>query len=122
SLHCPLYEKTRGMITRELLFSMKPTAYLINTARGALVDEGALADALREGALAGAGLDVYCGEPNVNPALLSLPNVVLTPHVGVNTLDARNAMARAASRRILDFLDGKAPENLLNPQALSADR
>lgn len=115
SLHCPHTPETDKLISRELLFSMKPTAYLINTARGSVVDEAALLDALRQGRLAGAGLDVFIGEPNVNEAFAALPNVVLTPHVGSNTHQVRFAMARAASQRMLDVLAGRRPENLLNP-------
>ena len=97
---------------------MKPSAYLINTARGPVLDEEALIDALKNHRIAGAALDVYTGEPNVNPAFFELDEVLLTPHVGSNTLHARNQMAEAASQRILDVLAGRLPENLLNPEAL----
>jgi len=97
---------------------MKPSAYLINTARGPIVDEEALIEALQHRKIAGAGLDVYTGEPYVNPAFFKLDNVLLTPHVGSNTFYARNKMAEAASRRILDVLSGNIPENLLNPEIL----
>lgn len=118
SLHCPHTPETRGLISREMIARMKPSAYLINTARGPVVDEEALIEALQNHKFAGAGLDVYTGEPHVNPAFFKLDNVLLTPHVGSNTLYARNQMAEAASRRILDVLAGKAPENLLNPSVL----
>lgn len=118
SLHCPHTPETTGLISREMIARMKPSAFLINTARGPVVDEAALIEALRERRIAGAALDVYTGEPYVNPAFLELDNVNLTPHVGVNTLYSRNQMAEAASRRILDVLDGKIPENLINPEVL----
>lgn len=117
SVHCPLTEATRGIIGREQLALMKPTAFLINTARGPVVDEPALIEALQNRRIAGAGLDVYVGEPHVNPAFFALDNVLLTPHVGSNTTHARHEMALAATERILDILAGKAPKNVLNPEA-----
>ena len=118
SLHCPATPETAGMISREMIALMKPTACLVNTARGAVMDENALLDALRDGCIAGAALDVYPNEPHVNPAFLQLPNVILTPHCGSNTHQARYEMARQASLRIQAVLDGQLPENLLNPEAL----
>lgn len=118
SLHCPLTPETRGLISRERLALMKPSAFLINTARGPVVDEEALLDALRQRRIAGAALDVYTGEPNVNPAFFPLDNVILTPHVGSNTRQTRRRMAEAASERILDALAGRTPANVLNPEAL----
>ncbi len=119
SLHCPHTSETHGLISREMIALMKPTAFLINTARGPVVDESALIDALRMRRIAGAAIDVYTGEPNANPAFFALDNVLLTPHVGSNTLRARNQMAEAASERILAVLSGKRPPNLLNPEALA---
>jgi len=116
SLHCPHTPETTGLISRERLALMKRGAYLINTARGPVVDEEALMDALRAEKIAGAALDVFVGEPNVNPAFFELDNVLLTPHVGSNTLHARNQMAEDASKRILDVLDGRIPPNVINPQ------
>lgn len=116
SLHCPHTPETRGIISEKMIQLMKPTAFLINTARGPVVDEEALISALREKRIAGAGLDVYSGEPHVNPAFFELDNVLLTPHVGSNTLHARNQMAEAASKRILDILQNKKPENVINPE------
>ena len=118
SLHCPSTPETYHLISRDMLALMKPSAYLINTARGPVVDEKALNDALKANRIAGAALDVYTGEPNVNPAFFALDNVLLTPHVGSNTLHARNQMAQAASERILAVLDGQLPKNLINPEAL----
>lgn len=116
SLHCPSNEETRGMISCEMLSLMKPSAFLINTARGAVLDENALIDALKARRIAGAGLDVYIGEPHVNPAFFQLDNVILTPHCGGNTLANRNQMAEAASERILDILAGRTPRCIVNPE------
>ncbi len=119
SLHCPATPETQGLISREMLSLAKPTACLVNTARGAVMDEEALLDALANGRLAGAALDVYPNEPHINPAFLTLPNVILTPHCGSNTHQARYEMARQACIRIAAVLDGQLPENLLNPEALT---
>lgn len=116
SLHCPLTPQTNGLLTRELLFSMKSTAFLVNTARGRLIDEAALIDLLEQGRIAGAALDVYENEPEVSPRLKALPNVVLTPHIGSNTLRTRNRMAEQCADRIRDALVGRQPQNLLNPE------
>jgi len=118
SLHCPYTPQTHHLIDDRMLQLMKPTAYLINTARGPVLDEEALIQLLRQERIAGAALDVYTGEPRVNPAFFQLDNVLLTPHVGSNTLHARNHMAEAASRRILDVFCGRLPENLINPEVL----
>ncbi|HEY8878680.1 MAG TPA: D-glycerate dehydrogenase [Roseateles sp.] len=98
---------------------MKPTATLINIARGGIVDEDALAAALRDKRIAAAGLDVFEGEPKVNPALLSLPNVVLTPHIASATLPTRNAMALLAADNLVAALTGAKPPTPLNPEVLS---
>jgi glyoxylate reductase len=108
SLHTPLNAKTRHIIDREALRLMKPGSYLINTSRGPLVDEDALCDALERGHLRGAALDVYEDEPDVNPRLLPLPNVVIVPHIGSATEEARNAMARTAAGEVRRFLTGQA--------------
>ncbi|MEG0512410.1 MAG: NAD(P)-dependent oxidoreductase [Clostridia bacterium] len=118
SLHCPQTAQTQGMISREMLARMKPTAMLINTARGPIVDESALLDALRNQRISGAALDVFAGEPQINPVFFTLDNVLLTPHVGANTIQTRRLMAEAASERILDMLSGRIPKNLLNPSVL----
>jgi glyoxylate reductase len=109
TLHAPLTPATRHVIGRDALGRMKPGSWLINTARGALVDEAALVDALRDGPLAGAGLDVYEHEPAVTPALLELPNVVLLPHVGSATEGTRRAMALLAARNVEAVLRGGRP-------------
>ncbi|MCE5342960.1 MAG: D-glycerate dehydrogenase [Eubacteriales bacterium] len=115
TLHCPLTPETEGMIGEEELKLMKPTAFFINTARGRLTDEQALADALEQGRLMGAALDVFATEPEVSARFKALPNVVLTPHIGSNTLHTRNRMGEQCSDRILTALAGRKPENLLNP-------
>lgn len=114
SLHCPLTTETRGIISRDVISRMKPGAILINTARGAVVDNDALADAVASGHLAGAGLDVFPDEPNIPQCLIDQERIVLTPHVGSNTYEDRCEMARACSRQILDALAGKRPENIVN--------
>jgi glyoxylate reductase len=98
SLHTPLTEETRGLIDEAALARMKATAFLVNTSRGPIVDEAALARALREGMIAGAGLDVFEREPEVHPDLLELENVVLLPHLGSATVETRTAMAVLAAR------------------------
>ena len=114
SLHCPLTEETRGIISRERLSKMKKGAILINTARGAVVDNDALADAVAGGHLAGAGLDVFPDEPHIPAKLLEQERIVVTPHVGSNTREARCAMAAACSQQILDALAGRRPEHIVN--------
>jgi glyoxylate reductase len=109
SLHAPLTRETRHAIGAQALRRMRPGAFLVNTARGALVDEAALADALREGRLAGAGLDVYEREPAIHPGLLDLPNVVLLPHVGSATRETRARMAMLAARNVHAVLTGAPP-------------
>lgn len=114
SLHCPSTPETRGLINADMLSLMKPTAYLINTARGPVIDEEALLDALTRRSIAGAGLDVFPGEPDINPAFWQLDNVILTPHIGSNTAGTRYDMAAEAGRQILRVLAGNKPENLIN--------
>lgn len=115
TLHAPLTAETRHAIDREALARMRPGAYLINTARGALVDEAALVDALREGRLAGAGLDVYEREPAITPGLFDLPNVVLLPHIGSATRDTRTRMAMLAARNVHAVLSGRPPLTPVSP-------
>jgi glyoxylate reductase len=110
SLHTPLTPETRGLIGARELGLMKPTATLVNTARGAVIDEAALVEALREGTIAGAGLDVYENEPLVHPGLLELDNVVLVPHIGSATVETRAAMAELAARNAIAIAAGEAPE------------
>jgi lactate dehydrogenase-like 2-hydroxyacid dehydrogenase len=109
TLHVPLNDETAHLIDAEALTRMKPSAYLINTSRGPVVDEEALAAALSTGAIAGAGLDVYEEEPDVDSRLLDLDNVVLLPHLGSATLEARAAMARIVATDVARVLRGEEP-------------
>ena len=114
SLHCPLTEETRGLMNRDAFGKMKDSSFLINTARGAVVDTAALLEALESGKVAGAGLDVFPDEPHVPAALLLHDRVVCTPHVGTNTALTRFEMAQACCMQILDVLSGKRPQNIVN--------
>jgi glyoxylate reductase len=109
SLHVPLTDSTRRMIDQAALARMKRTAYLINTTRGPVVDEAALAWALRERLISGAALDVFEREPEVHPDLLPLENVVLSPHLGSATRETRIAMAQLAARNVISVLQGHPP-------------
>jgi glyoxylate reductase len=109
SLHAPLTRETHHLIDAAALAAMKRGAFLVNTARGKLVDENALCDALERGHLRGAGLDVYEDEPRVSPRLLQLPNVVALPHIGSATEETRSAMARIAATDVARFLTGQPP-------------
>jgi glyoxylate reductase len=109
SIHVPLSRETRHLIDRTALARMKRGAFLFNTARGPIVDEEALCDALESGHLAGAGLDVYENEPRVDPRLLALKNVVLAPHIGSATFETRSAMAEIAATDVRRFLRGEKP-------------
>lgn len=109
SLHAPLTPETRHVMDADALRRMRPGSFLVNTGRGALVDEAALVDALRDGPLGGAGLDVYEHEPHVHPGLLDLPNVVLLPHVGSATRETRTRMAMMAARNAHAVLSGHPP-------------
>jgi glyoxylate reductase len=118
SIHSPLNKDTRHQIGAHELKLMKPTAYLVNTARGPIIDEAALVRALARRQIAGAGLDVFEHEPKVGRDLRTLSNVVLTPHVGSATADVREDMANVVVDNILAYLDGKRPPNCVNPQVL----
>lgn len=109
SLHCPLTPQTRHLIGEDALAHMKPSAVLVNTSRGPVVDESALAKALLAGRLAGAALDVFEREPRVEPELLDLDNVVLIPHLGSATVETRTEMALLAARNAVGVLDGSGP-------------
>ena len=114
SLHVPMTSDTHHLIDREALVNMKPSAYLINTSRGPVVDEDALVLALREGLIAGAALDVYEREPMVHSGLLDLSNVVLSPHLGSATHETRTAMADLAARNLMEVLSGNSPITPIN--------
>lgn len=105
SVHLPLTPESHHMFGAEQFRAMKPTALLVNTARGAVVDNLALAQALRSGLIAGAALDVFENEPKVLPALLTLDNIVLTPHIGTNTVETREQMSFYAARNVIRFFD-----------------
>ncbi|MBB1158840.1 2-hydroxyacid dehydrogenase [Amycolatopsis dendrobii] len=109
SLHCPLTPETRHLVDADALRAMKPSAYLVNTTRGPVVDEAALADALEAGEIAGAALDVFEKEPDVEPRLLERDDVVLTPHLGSATVETRTAMAVLAARNVVSVLAGAGP-------------
>ena len=111
SVHCPATEETRGFINREIFSVMKPSAFLINTARGDVVNEDDLIAALRRGQIAGAGLDVYVGEPKVDPRLLAMENVVLLPHLGSASLETREAMGMRVLENAEAFFNGKPPRD-----------
>ena len=116
TLHVPLTPETHHLVGARELSMLKPTAFLINAARGKCVDEAALVEALQSKRLAGAGLDVFEHEPHVHPGLLSLPNVVLAPHVGSATAQTRLAMAMLAVENLVAGLEGRRPPNLVNPE------
>jgi glyoxylate reductase len=120
SLHCPLTDETRHLIGERELRLMGPKHYLINTARGPIVDEKALVRALKEKWIKGAGLDVYEREPRVEPGLVECENAVLLPHIGSATVVARAAMAETAARNLIAALEGELPPNLVNPEVLTA--
>ena len=111
SLHCPYSTETHHLISDAQLSKMKKTSYLINTARGPIVNEEALANALINKTIAGAGLDVYENEPKVNDKLLKLDNVVLLPHLGSATVETRTAMATTAANNAIEILSGNKPLN-----------
>jgi glyoxylate reductase len=115
SLHCPLTEETRHLISAERLSLMKPEAILVNAARGPIVDEGALVEALRDGALGGAGLDVYEEEPRVHPGLLELENATLVPHLGSATVETRTAMAELAAANAIAAVRGEPLPTPVSP-------
>jgi glyoxylate reductase len=119
TLHTPLLPETRHLINAQSLKTMKKTAYLVNASRGPVVDEAALAQALKEGWIAGAGIDVFEREPEVHPALMGLPNAVLAPHIASASSDTRLKMANLAVDNCLAVLEGKTPPTPVNPEALA---
>jgi lactate dehydrogenase-like 2-hydroxyacid dehydrogenase len=120
TLHCPLTTATHHLIGKRELDLMKPTAILINTSRGPVVDEKALVTALKKGRIAGTGLDVYEKEPKLTPGLLNLENVVLLPHIGSATQDTREQMAVVAARNAITMVRGKKPKNIVNPEVFES--
>lgn len=120
SIHVPLTSETRNLLSRKRLSKMKKGAYIINTSRGDVLDEEALIELLEQGKIGGAALDVFKGEPEIDKRLLKFPNVIVTPHIGSATNEARIMMARLAAKSIVDTLSGKIPENLVNKEVLNA--
>jgi len=119
SLHPALTPETRHMISDEQFAQMRPTAFIINTSRGPVIDEKALVRALKKKQIAGAGLDVFEHEPKLPPALLNMKNVVLTPHLGSAVMELREVMANIVIDNIHALIDGRAPPNCVNPQVLA---
>lgn len=119
SLHPPLNSGTRHMISDKQFALMKPSAFIINTARGPIIDEKALMRALKKKQIAGAGLDVFEHEPKLPPALKSAKNVVLTPHLGSAVMEVREQMANLVVDNLLALLEGRTPPNCVNPEVLS---
>lgn len=115
SIHLPLTENTHHLLDRKKFKLIKKGAYIINTSRGEVIEENALIDALKKGKLAGAGLDVYEGEPNINKEFFKLKNVVLTPHIGSATIETRTKMADLAILNVLNVLKGKEPLTKITP-------
>jgi glyoxylate reductase len=120
SLHVPLSDATRKLIGEPELKQMKKSAILVNTARGPVVDEAAVAHALQEGWIAAAGLDVFEREPEVHPALLKLENVVVAPHIASASVDTRREMSLLAAKNAIAALEGRRPQTLLNPEVWEA--
>ncbi len=121
SLHVPLTQETHHLMGPREFSRMKPSAFLINTSRGAVVDEQALVAALEQKQIAGAALDVFEHEPRVHPALLGRDNVVLAPHIGSGTAETRTKMALLAAENLLAALAGKRPPNLVNPEVYAGE-
>ena len=119
SVHVPLLPETRGLLDSPKLYRMKPTAFLVNTSRGSVVDEAALVHALETGKIAGAALDVYENEPFIHPGL-KRPNVVLAPHIASASLETRTKMACMAAENVTALFKGQRPPNMLNPEVLKA--
>jgi len=116
SVHAPLNADTRHLVGERELRLMKPTAFLVNSSRGPIVDEKALVRALKERRIAGAGLDVYENEPQVEPELIAMKNVVLTPHLGSAVTELRESMANVVADNIMAVLEGRQPPNCWNPE------
>jgi glyoxylate reductase len=120
SIHVALTPETRHLFGPEQFRRMKPTAVIVNTSRGPVIDEAALAQALREGEIFAAGLDVFEKEPEVHPDLLELENAVVIPHLGSATVETRDAMGLLAAENLIAGLEGRRPPTLLNPEAWEA--
>jgi glyoxylate reductase len=121
SLHVPLTDETHHLLDAHRLSLLPPGAVVVNTARGAVIDEEALADALGRGQLGGAGLDVFVGEPNVNPRLLVAPNLVLTPHIGSATVETRSSMCEMAVNAVVEVLAGRPYEHVVHGTTIAQE-
>jgi glyoxylate reductase len=122
SIHVPLTETTRHLFSTSQFATMKPSAVLVNTSRGPVVDEAALAEALRSHQIFAAGLDVYENEPDVNPELLKLENVVLGPHIASASVRTRSQMSEMAARNAITGVRGGRPPNMVNPEVFNQQR
>ena len=122
TIHVPLNDETRHMFNKETFAKMKKGSFLINTARGPIVDEHDLVDALRSGHLQGAALDVFDNEPNIDPELIGMPNVITTPHIASATHEAREAMTKLAVSGILDVFASHEPVNIVNKEVWTKRR
>jgi glyoxylate reductase len=118
SLHCPLTPATHHLVNARRLDLMKPTAILVNTARGGCVDETALIEALHAGRIFGAALDVFAHEPEIDGRLYDCPRLTLAPHIGSATTETRIQMARLCERAVIDVLAGRRPPNLVNSEVV----
>ena len=116
SIHVPSTPETTGLINSETLSLMKPSAFIINTARGEIIREGDLVKALEEKKIAGAGLDVFEHEPKIHPGLLKMDNVVILPHIGSASMETRTKMGLIAAENLISFFKGQLPPNCLNPE------
>lgn len=116
SIHVPLVPATQHLVNGERLRLMKPSAYLINTSRGPIVDEAALCDALKAGVIRGAAIDVWEHEPDLTPGLADLDNIIITPHTASATEETRQKMGEIAAQNIIEALEGKVPSNLIAGQ------
>jgi lactate dehydrogenase-like 2-hydroxyacid dehydrogenase len=119
TLHVPLTAQTHHLFGTKTFAQMKPTAYVVNTSRGPVVDEAALLEAIKSGKIAGAALDVFEFEPKVSPELLALKNVVVTPHIGSASLETRTKMALVAADNVIALFEGRRPPTLINPEVLA---
>ena len=115
SIHCPHTPGTYHLLSRRRLKLLKPTAYIVNTARGEIIDEDTLAEMIEQGHIAGAGLDVYEHEPTINPKLLKLANVVLLPHMASATIEGRIDMGEKVIINVKSYADGNKPPNRVIP-------
>jgi glyoxylate reductase len=116
SLHVPLLPETKHLLGKDEFAKMKSSAIVINTSRGAVIDESALVEALEKKEIAGAGLDVYENEPEIHPALITMKNVVLLPHIGSASIETRTAMGFLAVENAIQMAKNQKPKNLVNPE------